>query len=134
MKKLDSLNNAVAAESSERAARRAERARARRAEQTNGDVSTTEAGVVITEQVLAEINDEETLQKLVRRLVSSFIKTVLIFFWLGMASPSFHIMDDWDLLFNAQIAYLLDKFRQINNTVHFFEQVNLNSIIIAQGG
>lgn len=70
MKKLDSLNNAAATESSERAARRAERARARKAEQVNGDASAAEKdsssqGIVITDQILSEIHDEETLQKLV---------------------------------------------------------------------
>lgn len=63
-KKLDTLNASAEAESAERAARRAERSRARK---TEGEVSAY-TGPTITEEILSQIDDEETLQTLVRIL------------------------------------------------------------------
>ena len=57
---LDALSANAEAESNERAARRAERARARKAEDAN-----TYTGPAITDKILSEMDDEETLQTLV---------------------------------------------------------------------
>lgn len=54
------LDNAEA-ESNERAARRAERARARKTEEDTSN----HTGPVITDKLLAELDDEETLQTFV---------------------------------------------------------------------
>ena len=60
-KMLDSLSATAEAESNERAARRAERAKARKAEEDANRYT----GPAITEQILSEMDDEETLQTLV---------------------------------------------------------------------
>ncbi|XP_028415181.1 proteoglycan 4-like [Dendronephthya gigantea] len=63
------LDNAEA-ESNERAARRAERARARKAE----DDTSNHTGPVITDKLLAELDDEETLQTLLNEIPTSQIE------------------------------------------------------------
>lgn len=67
---LDTLSATAEAESHERAARRAERAKARQAEEE----ASSYTGPAITDKILSEMNDEETLQTLVSicNYVSSF--------------------------------------------------------------
>ena len=58
---LDTLSATAEAESNERAARRAERAKARKAEEEANSYT----GPAITDKILSEMDDEETLQTLV---------------------------------------------------------------------